>query len=213
MCSYSLALAEKVKLEASSGLSKAMQNVFRLRGTVLLLVVGAISVGIRFLPESAKSEISDALATDNMPDSEYWRIVEGSIHDGDTLRVQRNGEELKIRLCGVDSPEKQQPLGIEARDHLRSLINQGDGTVIVLPIERARYGRTVAELFIPTSADEEIHLNSQMTADGMAYVYPQYVDGCPNATAIAAGENMAKDGKRGVWSGNYQLPWDYRQIS
>ena len=58
-------------------------------------------------------------------------------------------KELKIRFCGIDGPERDQAGGIESRDHLRSLIAQGDGSVIVVPVEVDRYGRTVAELFIP----------------------------------------------------------------
>ena len=50
---------------------------------------------------------------------EIYQLKENSVYDGDTLRVQRNGEELKIRLCGIDSPERDQKLGIESRDHLR----------------------------------------------------------------------------------------------
>ena len=44
----------------------------------------------------------------------------GSIYDGDTLRVVRGNEELKIRFCGIDAPELKQPLGVESRDYLRS---------------------------------------------------------------------------------------------
>lgn len=77
--------------------------------------------------------------------------------------MQRNGEELKIRLCGIDAPEKDQQFGIESRDHLRSLIDRGieDGRLIVLPVEQDRYGRTVAEIFVPmVDTEEEIHLTS-----------------------------------------------------
>ncbi|MEL6381399.1 MAG: thermonuclease family protein [Cyanobacteria bacterium J06626_18] len=115
------------------------------------------------------------------------------------------------------SPElpvsKPLQLGVEARDHLRSLLDQGDGTVIVLPIEQDRYDRTVAELFVPVvGREEEIHLNSQMTYDGFAYHYEQYSDSCPNQSAIALGEERAKAERAGVWIDlNAVKPWDYRQ--
>lgn len=141
--------------------------------------------------------------------NQLYKLVPDSVYDGDTLHVTDGTQEIKIRFCGIDAPEKKQALGIESRDHLRSLLDRGDGRLVVLPVETDRYGRTVAEVFVPTSAGE-IHLNSQMVADGMAYVYPQYVDGCPNAIAIAGGEAMAKEKNLGVWSGNYQLPWDSR---
>ncbi|MFG6107181.1 thermonuclease family protein [Leptothoe sp. EHU-05/26/07-4] len=80
--------------------------------------------------------------------TEWYQVVEGSIYDGDTLRVERGDQELKIRFCGTDSPEIEQPGGIEARDHLRSLVAQGDGAIGVVPIEKDRYGRTVADLCV-----------------------------------------------------------------
>ena len=67
--------------------------------------------------------------------SEIWIIKPNSIYDGDTLRVINGAEELKVRFCGIDAPEKDQPLGIESRDHLRSLIDQGDGTVYLIRID------------------------------------------------------------------------------
>ena len=33
--------------------------------------------------------------------AERWRVKSGSIYDGDTLRVVRDDEELKIRICGM----------------------------------------------------------------------------------------------------------------
>ncbi len=49
-----------------------------------------------------------------------WRVKPGSIYDGDTLRLISEDREVKIRLCGIDAPEKQMPLGIESRDYLRT---------------------------------------------------------------------------------------------
>ena len=123
--------------------------------------------------------------------------------------------ELKIRLCGIDAPEVEQLMGIEARDHLWSRLDQGDGTIIGLPIETDRYGRTVAELFVQgVDREEEIHINSQMTYDGYAYHDDQYSDNCPNTDAIAKGEEIAKAARTGVWTNLKAVqPWEYRQQS
>lgn len=193
----------------------------RTRGLIPLLVIAAIAAATHLFPQATQQVIDTAgviTHTDNFPDSEYWQLVEGIVYDGDTLRVKRceeQCEELKIRLCGKDAPEKDQALGIEARDHLQSLIDQGDGTVIVLPVEQDRDDRTVAELFVPVvGREEEIHLNSQMTYDGYAYHYEQYSDSCPNQSAIALGEERARAERAGVWMDlNAVKPWDYRQQS
>ncbi|MEO1623444.1 MAG: thermonuclease family protein [Cyanobacteria bacterium J06632_3] len=146
--------------------------------------------------------------------SETWLVVPGSVYDGDTLRVGRDGQELKIRLCGVDAPERDQPLGLESRDYLRSLLDQNPyGKIIVVPVEEDRYGRTVAELFLWPDDDpgQEISINSEMLMAGMAYVYEQYVDGCPNGSVFRRAEAIGQEAKAGVWAGDYQRPWDYRE--
>lgn len=145
--------------------------------------------------------------------SRHYEVVSGSVYDGDTFRVTDGHQEIKIRLCGIDSPEIDQALGIESRDHLRGLIARGKGRITLVETDTDRYGRTVAEAFIPTgNGDEEIHLNSQMVTDGMAYVYPQYVGSCPNGSVIETAEVAARRETIGVWATpNAQKPWEYRR--
>jgi len=75
-----------------------------------------------------------------------------------------------LHLSGIDASERGQSLGIAARDHLRSLINRGNGSIVVVPVEQDQYGRTVAELYVqPRSglgyqAGEEIAVNAQIVA-------------------------------------------------
>ncbi|MEM0978748.1 MAG: thermonuclease family protein [Cyanobacteria bacterium P01_H01_bin.58] len=144
------------------------------RGIAPLLAVGAISLATQLIPR----EWIRSVASSDSPSGEFWTVVPGSIYDGDTLQVQQGSTVEKIRLCGIDAPEKAQPLGIEARDRLAQLLEAGE--LIVEPVERDRYGRLVAELW---TADT--HINSHLVADGMAYHYAQYSDSCPNKVALA----------------------------
>ena len=141
----------------------------------IVFFLAALAVVIAFrLSSQLLSRLSATEAEDYSGDSEYYTIVPNSIYDGDTFRVSNGSEELKVRLCGIDAPEKDQALGTEYRDHLRRLIDAGSGQVILVKTDTDQYGRIIAEAFIPTgNGDEEIHLNSKMVADGMAYVYPQ----------------------------------------
>ena len=129
------------------------------------LVIGLVLISYPYLSDkiSFLPQLSLKLPQASK-DATAWRVKPGSIYDGDTLRLISNNQELKIRLCGIDAPELKQPLGIEARDYLRSLVAQGDGTIYVLPIEEDRYQRTVAELWIPIKPDfeQQIHLNTAM---------------------------------------------------
>lgn len=196
-----------------------------------LMAIGAIAlvaIGPYLPPDFSGRRTVEPASSDSrplppMPDfdaqqSQTYQLVPGSISDGDTLRVTDGRAELRIRLCGIDAPEKDQPLGIAARDHLRSLINKGDGSVIVVPVEQDRYGRTVAELFIwPRSGQgyqsgEEIAVNAQMVADGYAYHYARYSNSCPNGQVLSQLEANAKQQRLGVWRDvNAVRPWEYRQ--
>ena len=151
----------------------------------------------------------------NEKQAEKWQVKKGSIYDGDTLRVKRGNEEKKIRFCGIDAPEIKQPLGVQSRDYLRSLIAKGDGTIYVLEVEEDRYGRTVAKLFMPLkdSSGQEIHLNTEMIMAGMAWHYEQYSGNCPNQYGFEIAESIARDEKVGVYSGSHIEPWLWRSAN
>jgi endonuclease YncB( thermonuclease family) len=170
-----------------------------------------IGAAVKWLPQ-LQELVADATLSDT-GSGELYRLVPGSVYDGDTLRVTDGSQEIKIRLCGIDAPEIEQPMGVESRDHLRSLIAQGDGSLIVVPVEQDRYGRTLAEIFVPLAGtEEEIHLTSQMVLDGYAYHYARYSDGCPNGMLLAGAEERARAEGSGVWEdANAVKPWDYRR--
>ena len=127
-----------------------------------------------------------------------------SIHDGDTLRATCDGEQLKVRLYCIDTPEiAQRPWGTESRDYLRQITPR----VINLKVhDTDRYGRKVAEVIDPTSGAV---LNRAMVEAGQAAVYRRY---CSDRSYSRA-EAEAKRAGIGIWarSGEHQRPWDYRQ--
>jgi len=190
-----------------------MKKLFNSSGLLIGLIL--VFIGVLGNRKSINGAIEGAIdrvfSSDNH--AQQWRVKPGSIYDGDTLRVIRGTEELKIRFCGIDAPELKQPLGVESRDYLRSLINQGDGTIHVLPIEEDRYERTVAELWIPIKPDYEaqIHLNTAMVEAGYAHHYQKYSGSCVSADNLGWAEEIAKEDKLGVWNGNHQKPWDWRK--
>jgi micrococcal nuclease len=131
-------------------------------------------------------------------------VVPGSVHDGDTLRVRRGTEEIKVRFCGIDAPELAQPLGVESRDYLRRLL--GDGRVRLVEVERDKYGRMVGDVFLLDGRS----VNVEMVKAGMAYHYARYSGNCGSRGAIVQAEDGAKASRIGIWAGDYQKPWDYR---
>lgn len=194
-----------------------MKRFFRfiVQSLPLLTIVGIIF----WFSRNSSSSITPLITnSQSLPQSEEWEVV--SVHDGDTMKVKRGFEEKKIRFCGIDAVEKQQKLGSSATSYLRSLISKGDGTVLVTPIEKDRYGRTVAELFVLPrpgtpgyQPEEEIFLNGEMVRAGFARHYLRYSSRCPNKEVIEKSEAIARASHAGFWNDpNAIAPWDYRKL-
>jgi endonuclease YncB( thermonuclease family) len=142
-----------------------------------------------------------------VPQTEIWQLVR--VTDGDTIVVKQGMKEEKIRFCGIDAPEQAQPLGDKSTAYLSQLLSEANGKIGIVPVERDRYGRLVAEVFVLGTPEKFVQ--EELLKAGMAYVYPQYVDGCWNGTAMKAAEAIGQEQKAGVWSGNYQKPWEFRK--
>ena len=141
------------------------------------------------------------------PQSEPATVI--NVHDGDTITVKLGWQTVKVRLCGIDAPELSQPFGVQSRDHLRSLLASAGNQVILYISDTDRYGRKVAELYVPAhnpqQPEEEKLLNDEQLLAGMAYVYAKYASRCPNGSGFASMEAI----KLGVWSQPHALkPWD-----
>jgi endonuclease YncB( thermonuclease family) len=123
--------------------------------------------------------------------------------DGDTLSVLRDGKAAKVRLYGIDTPEKAQAFGTRARQYASELAFRQTVTVRVRDVDR--YGRLVAEVILPDGRS----LNHELVQAGMAWWYRQYAR---NDTALAQLEAEAKAAKRGLWSDPHAVaPWTWRK--
>lgn len=188
-----------------------MKRLFNSSGLIIGLILVFIGVlgNRQTINNGIQKTISKVFLKDNY--AEKWQVKPGSIYDGDTLRVVRGNEELKIRFCGIDAPEKKMPLGVESRDHLRSLVDIGNGELLLVPVEQDRYGRTVAEVYVKDSRSTAINLNVQMVRDGYAWHYEKYSNTCPIRGEFAIAQEMAQKEGLGIWKGNPQPPWEFRQ--
>ena len=183
-----------------------MQKLFN---ALPLLVVAGL---IWFHFQQPKSDRPKLAKPPSQTESRRCEVVENSIYDGDTFRVRCDGREEKIRLCGIDAPETKQPLGIEARNYLRSLVARAKGQVIVVEMDRDKYNRTVAEVLFDTPEGEQ-SVQEEMLKGGMAYHYKQFSGNCHNRDVFDAAEEIGRSQQRGVWKlqGGGQRPWDYRK--
>ncbi|MBE9193593.1 thermonuclease family protein [Gloeocapsopsis crepidinum LEGE 06123] len=143
---------------------------------VAIALVIAFVIYPKFVAPSAKldgeersNKIVNAPERRELPQSEEYQVI--NIHDGDTLTVQGNWGKQKIRLCGIDAPELDQPLGYESRDFARSLVASAGNNIILMPIEKDRYGRTVAEVFVALKDGQEKSLQEELLKSGLANSY------------------------------------------
>ncbi|MBO9154973.1 thermonuclease family protein [Chitinophaga sp. GCM10012297] len=125
-----------------------------------------------------------------------------AVKDGDTIEMLVNGKPLRIRLYGVDSPEKGQPFGEKARQYTSRLCF---GKVVKARKEsHDQYGRTVAEVFLPDGSS----LNMQLVQAGYAWQYTFY----SKSEEMTAAQAAAKAARKGLWLDAHPVaPWEWRK--
>ena len=157
-------------------------------------------------PINPTTEADATVGTPTVAQNDLPQVV--SVGDGDTLRVKRGNKTITIRLGCIDAPETaQRPWGQQAAFRLKQLLPAGQA-VQVREIERDRYGRTVAELYLGNQS-----VNLMMVKEGQAVVYPQYLNGCSETLdQYLSAEAQAKAQKLGFWNQpNPLMPWDFRR--
>ena len=130
--------------------------------------------------------------------------------DGDSILISLpTGEQTQLRLACVGSMEFDQKGGIEALNHLENLVSPGD-TLEVENLSEDRFSRIIGTAKTQNGTD----LGLEMVSQGHAVPYYFYLNECPNADAILAAEQEAKDNDRGIWgSGTKYFPWVFRRSS
>ena len=125
------------------------------------------------------------------------------IVDGDTIYL--NGE--KIRFTGIDTPELKQTCikdgvenscGVTAKQILINKI--GNNTVECISEGKDKYKRILAECFVNNES-----LSSYLVRSGYAFAYRRY------SKKFILDEDYAKGKQVGMWSMEFEYPWDYRK--
>ena len=138
------------------------------------------------------------ILTINQVKSQTIKIV-----DGDTIHL--NGE--KIRFTGIDTPELKQTCinesviescGVTAREILVDKI--GNNKVECISEGKDQYKRTLAECFVNNES-----LSSYLVRSGYAFAYRRY------SKKFVPDEDYARINKIGMWSMEFDYPWDYRK--
>ena len=137
------------------------------------------------------------ILTINQVKSQTIKIV-----DGDTIHL--NGK--KIRFTGIDTPELKQSClkegikvfcGVTAKQILIDKI--GNNNVECISEGKDQYKRTLAECFVNNES-----LSSYLVKSGYAFAYRRY------SKKFVRDEDYARINKIGMWSMEFDYPWDYR---
>lgn len=126
--------------------------------------------------------------------------------DGDSLTVGGTS----VRLFGIDAPEFGQmcnraggpwPCGQAASDHLRNLVTGRE--VRCVPVGIDDFDRTLARCSTISGVD----INRGMVASGNAVAFRRY------SMDYVSAEDAARNAKRGLWSGTFDMPSEVRAVA
>jgi micrococcal nuclease len=146
---------------------------------------------------SSDKEAIKANLTSQLPNNTVVKIV-----DGDTYDIILNGIQTRIRMQGIDTPERGMDYYKVAKEYLGKLcLHQ---KVSVVGTEKDRYGRLLAKSYLPDGRE----IGEEMIRAGMAWHFTKY----SNDPTLARLEREARAARIGLWSiPNPIAPWDFRK--
>ena len=136
----------------------------------------------------------------------HGRVV--GVADGDTVTIlDSRNQQYRIRLLGIDAPEKGQPYGKVAKQVLSDRIINREVDVLVNGVDR--YHRTLGKILL--NGEDQ---NLRLIRDGLAWHYVQYsktqFPGDPKVYSSA--ERVARDQQLGLWRESSPTPpWEWRK--
>lgn len=129
--------------------------------------------------------------------------------DGDTIYILDGAlSQYKVRLAGIDAPERNQPYGLASRKHLASLV--AGKTVTVEYTKHDQYGRIVGTVWI-----SGIDACLEQIKAGLAWHYKKFQNEQEREerTLYAQAENEARAEHIGLWQErNPKPPWEFRRL-
>lgn len=153
-------------------------------GAVIALILSLLSVGVRAqLPaaktrtESKQSSVDTATVID--------------VLDGDTFVLSNT---TRIRLIGVDTPEKGEPFADVARAFADSVLRNRKVRIELDRLREDRYERTLGYLFL-----DGIFFNELLVRNGLARVY-QFKENRRYSKKFINAQKDARKNKVGIWS-------------
>jgi len=136
------------------------------------------------------------------PRDNFTGLVVGVL-DGDTYDVLTSEkEQIRIRMEGIDAPERGMPYYKVAKKHLSQLCFKKNVRVEISSTDR--YGRTIGYGYLEDGRE----LGHEMLKAGLAWHYKKY----NSEEEMASLEEEARESKIGLWADTRPMaPWDNRR--
>jgi endonuclease YncB( thermonuclease family) len=130
------------------------------------------------------------------------------VSDSDTITVlDEHHYQHKIRLAGIDAPEKRQDFGNRAKQSLSDLAYRRQANVETGKTDR--YGRQVGKVIV-----NGMDVNLEQVRRGMAWHYKAYKreQSVADRQAYAGAEDTARVARKGLWAlPSPVAPWEFRK--
>lgn len=135
-----------------------------------------------------------------VPVEQQGKVVK--VVDGDTFDILDASATTRIRLFGVDAPERGQAFNKRAKAFMDSLVAGKHIRVVVR--DKDRYGRTVGDAYLSNGT----YVNAEIVRAGYAWQFRKY----STDPEIARLENDARTNRRGLWEDAHAIPpWEFRK--
>jgi len=135
-----------------------------------------------------------------VPAEQQGKVVK--VVDGDTFDLLEVNKTTRIRLFGIDSPERGQAFNKRAKAFTDSLVAGKQIRVVVRDTDR--YGRTVGDAYLTDGT----HVNAEIVRAGFAWQFRQY----STDPEIGRLEQAARENRRGLWEDEHAIPpWEFRK--
>lgn len=155
-----------------------------------------IFIPFTFFLISCISQEGKQLKSDNQISGTVIKIVDGDTFD---ILTQQN-QTIRIRMNGIDCPEKKQDYYSVAKTKLGDYIF--NKVVEIITFGKDRYKRTIANVFVDNK-----NINVAMVRNGYAWHYKKY----STDPILAEAEKEARLSKRGLWAKSNPIPpWEFR---
>lgn len=130
------------------------------------------------------------------------------VTDGDTITLlDASQTQYKIRLSGIDAPEKKQAFGGASKKSLSDLVY---GKVVSVNWDKLdRYGRTVGKVLVNGT-----DANLAQVKNGYAWFYKKYQNEMvlQDRLDYLHAQEAAEEARVGLWSEEQPTPpWDFRK--